>query len=61
VLAQKLRRVNTIAKKYSGTKLSFFERINRYLFLNTLQRLSKKDKGSQELFAYVVHVFAKKK
>jgi SAM-dependent methyltransferase len=61
VVAQELRRVNTVAKKYSGTKLTFFDRVLRYLFLHTLQRLSKNDTGSQELFAYGVHVFAQKK
>jgi ubiquinone/menaquinone biosynthesis C-methylase UbiE len=60
VLAQELRRVNTVAKKYSGIKLGFLARVNRYLFLNTLQKLSKKDKGSNELFAYGIHVFAQK-
>jgi ubiquinone/menaquinone biosynthesis C-methylase UbiE len=60
VLAQELRRVNTVAKKYSATRLTLLERIHRYLFLNTLRRLSISDKGSSELFAFGVHVFAQK-
>lgn len=60
-IAQELRRVNTVAQKYSGTKLSFFERVYRYMFLRTLDKLSKKDQGSKELLVYGVQVFAKKK
>ncbi len=60
-LAQELRRVNTVAKKYSGTKLSFLQRVYRYMFLNTLHKLSQKDSGSKELLVYGVQVFAVKK
>ncbi len=60
-LAQEVRRVNTVSKKYSGRKLTIIERFFRYQLLRTLQNLSKKDKGSSELLAYGINIFAQKK
>jgi ubiquinone/menaquinone biosynthesis C-methylase UbiE len=60
-LAQEVRRVNSTAKTYSPVKLNIFQRIIRYLFLQTLQQLSAKSKGSEALLAYGVQVFAQKK
>ncbi|MFZ4770694.1 MAG: class I SAM-dependent methyltransferase [Ferruginibacter sp.] len=59
-VAQETRRVGTIANKYSGTKLNFFERRIIQLNLRLLQKLSNKDKGSSELLCFGVHVFARK-
>jgi ubiquinone/menaquinone biosynthesis C-methylase UbiE len=60
-LGQEVRRLNSISKKYSGESLNFYQRVARYLFLRILNNLNKKDKGSNELLAFGVHVFAQKK
>lgn len=60
-VAQETRRIKSTAIKYAGKKLNIFERIYLHLTLYTLQRLSKKDKGSSELLCYGIHVFARKK
>jgi SAM-dependent methyltransferase len=59
-LAQEVRRVNTVSKKYTGKKLNFFQRINRYLFLLTLNSINQKQNNSEELVAFGVHIFARK-
>ena len=59
-LAQESRRVKSVAKKYAGTRLNLLDKIIIHLNLAVLQKLSKRDKGSSELLAYGVHVFAKK-
>lgn len=60
-LAQEVRRVNTVAKKYSKRKLNILERFFRYQFIKTLQKLSNRDRGSSELLAYGIFLFAQKK
>ena len=60
-VAQENRRIKTIAKKYAGEKLNFFQKGIIHLNLWILQSLSKKDKGSAELLCYGIHVFARKK
>lgn len=60
-MAQEVRRIKRVAKTSSTTKVNFFDKIITHLFLLTLQRLSKRDKNSNELLAYGVHVFARKK
>ncbi len=59
-LAQEIRRVIPVAKKYSNTNISIIEKIVLGLALIVLQRLSKKDAGSNELLCYGYHVFATK-
>ena len=59
-LAQEVRRVNTVAKKYTSGKLNLLNRFFRYQFLNKLQELSDKDRGSSELLAFGVQLFARK-
>lgn len=59
-VAQELRRVKHVAKTYS-TRTNFFDKIFTHLVLLTLQRLSKRDRNSNELLCYDVHVFARKK
>ncbi len=59
-LAQEVRRVNTVAKKYSSSQLNLVQRVFRYFFLRSLQQLSLKSKGSEELLAYGLQIFAKK-
>jgi len=60
-VAQENRRINSIALKYTGKKINFFQKIIIHLNLLMLEKLSKKDKGSSELLCYGVHVFARKK
>jgi len=60
-VAQENRRIKSVALKYTGKKLSFFQKIIIHLNLLILKNLSKRDKGSSELLCYGVHVFARKK
>lgn len=60
-VAQEVRRVKRIGKEYTGTKLNILDKIAIHSVLPLLQRLSKKDKKSQELLCFGVHVFAQKK
>ncbi|TCJ17462.1 SAM-dependent methyltransferase [Flaviaesturariibacter flavus] len=60
-VAQETRRVKQMASRYSGVKLSFFQKSVQHLWLKVLEGLSEKDKGSSELLSYGVHVFARKK
>lgn len=59
-IAQEVRRIKRVARKYSNTRINFFEKVIIHLNILILQRLSKKDKGSSELLCYGVHVFARK-
>jgi ubiquinone/menaquinone biosynthesis C-methylase UbiE len=59
-LAQENRRIKKMAKQYTGGGINVFEKIFIHLNLYTLQRLSKKDKGSSEMLCYGIHVFARK-
>jgi len=59
-VAQENRRIKTIAAKYTGKRLTIFDKIIIHLNLLILQNLSKKDKGSSELLCYGIHVFARK-
>ncbi|GGB08542.1 class I SAM-dependent methyltransferase [Puia dinghuensis] len=60
-LAQEVRRVNTMASRYAGTKLTLLDKVWLKGSLWVLQRLSKKDQESSELLNYGIHVFARKK
>lgn len=60
-VAQENRRINQIAKKYASRPLNIFEKIVVRINLYTLQMLSKRDKGSNELLCFGIHVFARKK
>ena len=59
-VAQENRRIKAVAEKYSGKKLTIFQKAIIHLNLLMLEHLSKKDKGSSELLCYGIHVFAKK-
>lgn len=58
-IAQELRRIPEVSKKYSGKNL-FISRIYIKLLLVVLGRLSRKDNGSDELLCYGYHILAKK-
>jgi SAM-dependent methyltransferase len=60
-VAQEVRRIKRMGKEYTGTKMSLLDKIFTHGLLLTLQRLSNKDKKSQELLCYGVHLFAQKK
>ncbi len=60
-IAQELRRIDSVAKKYSRTKyVRFYEWIAIGLVLKMLTLMSKTDTGSSELLNYGLHVVARK-
>ncbi|MBA3047761.1 class I SAM-dependent methyltransferase [Patescibacteria group bacterium] len=60
-IAQELRRLNSVAKKYSNKNLKIYEKLMIKTFLYSLEKLSKNDHGSSELlnFGYFVHAIKK--
>jgi SAM-dependent methyltransferase len=60
-LGSELRRIDEVAQKYSEKKLSVFQKIIIFYLLSVLDRLTQKDKGSNELFNVGYHVLAKRK
>ena len=60
-LAQELRRLPTVAKRYSTRKLRWGGWLAMQVLLGVLNRLSKSDKSSQELLAFGMHVRAIKR
>lgn len=60
-VAQEVRRVEDVAASY-GTrpKIRFYERLVIWLLLGTLRRLSRHDKGSEDLLHFGCHVRATK-
>lgn len=58
-MAQELRRLPEVAKKYSGKNL-IISRLFIKLLLIILGSLSRKDKGSDELLCYGYHILARK-
>jgi len=59
-IGQEVRRIKRVSKEYSSG-YNFFDKIFTHLTLFTLEKLSKKDRKSQELLCYGIHVFAQKK
>lgn len=60
-MAQELRRIPEMGRKYSSSKLNLFEKIANRIALGMLARLSKKDTKSDELLCFGYHVLASKK
>lgn len=60
-LAQELRRLPTVAKRYSTGKLKLGGWLAIRMLLGVLDRLSGSDRGSQELLAFGLHVRAAKR
>ncbi|TAL70781.1 MAG: class I SAM-dependent methyltransferase [Bacteroidetes bacterium] len=58
-MAQELRRLPEVAKKYSNKSLIFSRLFIKFL-LFILGRLSRKNNGSEELLCYGYHILAKK-
>jgi len=59
-LAQEVRRVKRVAKQYSGG-YNFLDKIFTHLQLFSLEKLSRKNRNSEELLCYNIFVFARKK
>jgi len=59
-IGQEVKRIKRVSKEYSSG-YNFFDKIFIHLTLFTLEKLSKKDRKSQELLCYGIHVFAQKK
>lgn len=60
-LAQEVRRLSSVSEKYTHLKQSMLEKFITYCFLKTLAKLTAKDKGSNELLCFGLHVLARKK
>lgn len=60
-LAQEIRRVGLISKKYAGIKLNLLEKIVVQLMLFVLARRTRRDTGSHDLLCFGYHVSAVKK
>ena len=59
-LGQELRRLPSLAQKYSEERPRLYERAAIRILLRMLQRLTKKNKGSEELLCFGYHVLARK-
>ncbi len=62
-LGQEIRNIRAMASRYSGTNTKWWIcfRVAEIVMLQALSRLSKKDKRSQELLCFGLHVVARKK
>ena len=59
-LGQETRRIGDVAARYTDTLPNFIERLALRFVLRLLQRLSERDKGSEELLCFGYHVLARK-
>ena len=59
-IAQEMRRIQNIAKRYAHDRPSLIERYAMQFSLKMLERFSKKDQGSEELLCFGYHVLCKK-
>jgi ubiquinone/menaquinone biosynthesis C-methylase UbiE len=60
-VAQELIRIPDCANKYSNTKISIFNKFLILKILLMLKKLSARDKGSDELLCFGLHILAKKR
>jgi ubiquinone/menaquinone biosynthesis C-methylase UbiE len=60
-IAQEIRRLPEMGRKYSSSKFNIFEKLSYYVTLSMLSRFSKNDTKSNELLCYGYHVLARKK
>ena len=60
-LAQELHRLATMANEYASSSLSAITRLAIRSLIKTLQSLSKRDTGSDELLNFGYHILAEKK
>jgi len=59
-IAQEIRRLPQIIKKYSQSKINIFEKTAIVMILNILNKYHKKDNESHELLCHGYHVLAQK-
>jgi len=59
-IAQELRRLRWVSKKYAGRSLNIFEYFGIWIVYKALGRFSKNDTGSHEILCYGYHVKATK-
>lgn len=59
-LAQELRRIPKVSEKYGDGKLPFYFKLSLSLMLKVLNFLSSRNKNSEDLLCYGLHVRAKK-
>jgi ubiquinone/menaquinone biosynthesis C-methylase UbiE len=59
-MGQELRRTPSIADKYTSNKISRVQHVIIRMMLKIRERLSRQDKGSDELLCFGYHVIAKK-
>ncbi len=59
-LGQEIRRVSSMADKYSSQNASYIERFAIKIVLNMLERFSKNDTNSNEVLCFGYHVIARK-
>jgi ubiquinone/menaquinone biosynthesis C-methylase UbiE len=59
-MAQETRRIKMVANRYTGQRMGLIGKIIIHLQILLLQHYSKKDRGSNELLCYDIHVFARK-
>ncbi len=60
-LAQELHRLPSVGERFAGVKPTWIERNALDLTLGLLQRLSRHDRGSEELLSFGLHVLARKR
>lgn len=60
-MGQEIRRIPSIADKYSNNKPNRLEQLAIGFVLRMLERFSKEDKGSHELLCFGFHILAKKR
>lgn len=59
-VAQEMNRLPTVAKKYTTSNLSIFEKVAHRIMIKALQRFSQQDSGSDELLCYGIQILARK-
>ena len=59
-MAQEIRRIPSVAKKYTDVEMSKAEEVGLHLLLKALERMSKGDRGSKEFLAFGLHIMAVK-
>jgi len=59
-LAQEIGRINSLAKRYTGSRVGLLRRLALWTTLRMLDKFSRRDAGSSELLCYGYHVLAKR-
>lgn len=59
-MAQELRRLPQVGKKYTNGRLNYIERNAQIILLRVLNRFKQNDKGSEKLLTFGIHIDALK-